>query len=87
MIKYHHFNPNRILKLLMTNKTSRMKEPTTALVTGGGRGIGKENAIMLSEKGMNVVICSRTQKEIDSVVKEIKMLGNNHIMGRKCEQI
>jgi NADP-dependent 3-hydroxy acid dehydrogenase YdfG len=62
-----------------------MKDLNTALVTGGGRGIGKETAILLSEKGMNIVICSRTQKEIDSVVKEIKMLGNNQIMGRKCD--
>ena len=59
----------------MTTKTSRMKEPTTALVTGGGRGIGKETAILLAKKGMNVVICSRTQREIDSVVKEIKFDG------------
>ena len=62
-----------------------MKEPTTALVTGGGRGIGKETAILLAKKGMNVVICSRTQEEIDSVVKEIKSMGNNQIMGRKCD--
>ena len=56
-----------------------MKEPTTALVTGGGRGIGKETAILLAEK-MNVVICSRTQGEIDSTVKEIKSGGTNPIM-------
>ncbi len=62
-----------------------MKEPTTALVTGGGRGIGKETAIFLAKKGMNVVICSRTQGEIDAVVKEIKSMGNNQIMGRKCD--
>jgi short-subunit dehydrogenase len=37
-----------------------------------GRGIGKETAILLSKKGLNVVICSRTQREIDSTVKEIK---------------
>ena len=37
-----------------------MKESTTALVTGGGRGIGKETSNMLTKKGMNVVICSRT---------------------------
>ena len=52
-----------------------MKEPTTALVTGGGRGIGKETAILLAKKGMKVVICSRTQGEIDSIVKEIKSWG------------
>ena len=33
-----------------------MKEPIIALVTGGGRGIGKETAIMLAKKGMNVVV-------------------------------
>ncbi|MGB8100706.1 MAG: SDR family NAD(P)-dependent oxidoreductase, partial [Nitrososphaeraceae archaeon] len=62
-----------------------MKYLNTALVTGGGRGIGKETAILLSKMGMNIVICSRTQKEIDLVVKEIIMSGNNHIMGRKCD--
>ena len=62
-----------------------MKEPTTALVTGGGRGIGKETAILLAEKKINVVICSRTQGEIDSVVKEIRSMGNDHIMGRECD--
>jgi NAD(P)-dependent dehydrogenase (short-subunit alcohol dehydrogenase family) len=34
----------------------------TAIVTGSGRGIGKETAVLLSKVGMNVVICSRTQK-------------------------
>ena len=47
-------------------------EYKTAIVTGSGRGIGKETVIMLSKMGLNVVICSRTQKEIDSTVKEIK---------------
>jgi NAD(P)-dependent dehydrogenase (short-subunit alcohol dehydrogenase family) len=40
-----------------------MKNLNTALVTGGGRGIGKETAILLSEEGMNIVICSRTQRD------------------------
>ena len=43
---------------------------------------GKETAILLAEKGKNIVICARTQ---GSVVKGIKLLGNNHIMGRKCD--
>jgi 3-oxoacyl-[acyl-carrier protein] reductase len=57
----------------------------TALVTGSGRGIGKETAILLSKKGLNVIICSRTQKEIDSAVKQIKSFGNGNIIGRKCD--
>ena len=44
----------------------------TAIITGSGRGIGKETAIQLSEHLANVVVCSRTQSDIDSVVKEIE---------------
>ena len=40
---------------------------------------------MLAKKGMNIVICSRTQKEIDAVVKEIKSMGNSQVVGRKCD--
>ena len=43
-------------------------------MTWSGRGIGRETAIPLFEKGFNVVICSRTAAEIDSTVKEIKQL-------------
>lgn len=70
----------------------------TAIVTGSGRGVGKETAILLSKMGLNVVICSRTQKEIDSTVKEIKEIikstkqGNgtiaakeDSILGIKCD--
>jgi hypothetical protein len=32
----------------------------------------KETAILLSKMGLNVVIRSRTQKEMDSTIKEIK---------------
>jgi 3-oxoacyl-[acyl-carrier protein] reductase len=62
-----------------------MSSLRTALVTGGGRGIGKETAILLYKKGLNVIICSRTQKEIDSAVKQIKSFGNSNIIGRKCD--
>lgn len=57
----------------------------TALVTGSGRGIGRETAILLSKKGFNLVVCSRSQNEIDSVVKEIKSFGNDKIIGRECD--
>jgi 3-oxoacyl-[acyl-carrier protein] reductase len=62
-----------------------MNNLNTALVTGGGRGIGKETAILLAKKGLNVTICSRTQTEVDSVVKEIRSIGNDRIIGRKCD--
>jgi NAD(P)-dependent dehydrogenase (short-subunit alcohol dehydrogenase family) len=46
-----------------------------AIVTGGGRGIGKAIALGLADAGASVVICSRTQKEIEEVAEEIRRLG------------
>ena len=48
----------------------------TAIITGSGRGIGRETAILLAEHVANIVVCSRTQSEIDSVVKEIENVNN-----------
>jgi len=44
----------------------------TALVTGAGKGLGKACAIALAEAGVNVVIISRTQKDLNKVSKIIK---------------
>ncbi|MGD2188245.1 MAG: SDR family oxidoreductase [Desulfobacterales bacterium] len=46
-----------------------------ALVTGGGRGIGRAIALGLAECGANVVLASRTKDELDKVVDEIKQKG------------
>ena len=44
----------------------------TALVTGAGKGLGKACAIALSEAGSNLVIISRTKKDLSEVSKIIK---------------
>ena len=44
----------------------------TALVTGAGKGIGKACAIALAEAGSNLIIISRTKKDLDQVAKIIK---------------
>ena len=44
----------------------------TALVTGAGKGIGKACSIALAEAGANLIIISRTKKDLDKVSKIIK---------------
>ncbi len=43
-----------------------------ALVTGAGKGLGKACAIALAESGANLLIVSRTKKDLDQVSKIIK---------------
>ena len=57
---------------------------TTAIITGSGRGIGRETAMMLAKKGVNVVVCSRTQREINETVDEIRKF-NARVIGVKCD--
>ena len=43
-----------------------------AMVTGAGKGIGKACAIALAEAGANLIIISRTKKDLDNVSKIIR---------------
>ena len=52
----------------------------TALVTGAGKGIGKACAIALAEAGANLIIISRTQKDLDKVSKIIKKFKSKNIL-------
>jgi 3-oxoacyl-[acyl-carrier protein] reductase len=66
----------------MTQKENKK----TAIVTGGGRGIGRETAITLAKRGVNVVVCSRTENDINSVVYEIKRIVDQaEVLGVKCD--
>jgi len=40
-----------------------------ALVTGAGKGLGKACAVALAEAGSNLIIISRTKKDLDQVAK------------------
>ena len=47
----------------------------TALLTGGGRGLGKAIAEVLAKAGANVFIGNRKEAEGESVVEELRKLG------------
>lgn len=59
----------------------------TAIITGSGRGIGKETALLLAKRGINVVICSRTRSEIYSVIDEFKSIqkDDSNILDIRCD--
>jgi 3-oxoacyl-[acyl-carrier protein] reductase len=64
----------------------KQESKKTAIITGSGRGIGKEIAIILAKKSVNVVVCSRTQSEINSTVEEIsKLTSDSSVLGIKCD--
>ena len=47
----------------------------TALVTGGGTGIGKALAIGFAEAGASVAVCGRTQATLDDTAAAIEATG------------
>ena len=46
-----------------------------ALITGAGKGIGKAIAIALAKEGVNVILVSRTQSDVDQLANETAALG------------
>lgn len=51
-----------------------------ALITGGNRGLGKNSALKTAEKGLDIIITYRSNKEeADEVVNQIKSMGRNAV--------
>lgn len=50
-----------------------------AIVTGGGRGIGKAISLAFAEAGANIVAVARTQEEIEETCHEITVLGQQSL--------
>ncbi|RFS26407.1 3-ketoacyl-ACP reductase [Chitinophaga silvatica] len=48
-----------------------------ALITGGGKGIGKATAIALAKEGVDIALIGRNASALETVVKELKALGVN----------
>ena len=47
----------------------------TAIVTGAGKGIGREIALQLADAGAEVAVASRTKADLDKVVAEVEANG------------
>jgi NAD(P)-dependent dehydrogenase (short-subunit alcohol dehydrogenase family) len=68
------------LKSLGRNKSEKMenKNKKIALVTGGSRGLGRDMALRLADKGLDVIITYNTRiEDAQEVVKQIEGAGQN----------
>ena len=54
-------------------------EGKVALVTGGGRGIGRATALALAAAGCDVAVLARTSIEVEQVAAEVRQLGRRGV--------
>ncbi|MBP3866162.1 MAG: SDR family NAD(P)-dependent oxidoreductase, partial [Pseudomonas sp.] len=48
---------------------------SVAVITGGGRGIGRGIALAYAEAGADVVLAARTLADVEAVAEEVRSLG------------
>ncbi len=51
-----------------------------ALITGGGTGIGRATALVLAEHGVDVVVASRRQENLERVAREVRDRGREALV-------
>ena len=60
-------------------------EGRLAVVTGGGRGIGRAVAVALAREGCNVIITGRDPQSLESTLAELSRSSRAGIMALKCD--
>ncbi|HKF14140.1 MAG TPA: SDR family oxidoreductase [Gaiellaceae bacterium] len=56
----------------------------TAIVTGGGKGIGRQMAEGLAEAGANIIVCARNAERCEQAAAELAELGVK-TLGLRCD--
>jgi gluconate 5-dehydrogenase len=57
----------------------------TAIVTGGGSGIGRQMATAVAEAGANVVLCARKPERCEEVAAELERELGVRALGLRCD--
>ena len=60
---------------MMKEMQTKLLEGKNALITGGGRGIGKAVAMEFAKNGANVAISARSENELNKTLKDIEGYG------------
>ena len=76
LIQIHAGLSAYIYPLVFKTQNFRTKYSEWALVTGCTQGIGREYALGLAARGMDVCLVGRNQKKLEEVQKEIEALHN-----------
>lgn len=64
-------------KFVLRKKNIMNINGKNAIVTGGGRGLGKAVALALANEGVHVAVTGRNEENLKNTVEEIKALGVN----------
>jgi len=60
----------------MATETAGIMKDRVAVITGGSRGLGRNTAVNLARRGVNVIFTYRSnQKEADSLIREVEAMG------------